>query len=126
MEIDVYKLIPRRGWALVLADARSDKTEGGIIKPSLETQAEKMSVWTGTLARLGPGERNAALGLENGLRVAYRSFLKHAHSFENGEKWESGETKQFFLINSDDLLMAVTNDVKIGVLSSKANIHSTE
>lgn len=126
MEIDVYKLIPRRDWALILADARSEKTAGGILKPSLETQAEKMSMWTGTIIRLGPGEKNGTLGLEKGLRVAYRSFLKHAHSFENGEKWESGETKAFFLINSDDILMTVTDDVEVGILSSKANIHSTE
>lgn len=120
--MDVAKIRPREGWVLVLDDQRKRETSGGIILPSSETGAEKVSEGSGLLIAIGNGEKNAKLGIEKGVRILYRGFLKHAHRIENDEKWEDGEPKHYFLMNSDDILAMMAPGVEVGVFSGRPQV----
>ena len=100
--MDPTKVRPRDGWLIVLDEPRPEKTSGGIILPGHETGAEKLSQGAGTIIRLGPGEKNRRIGLEEGMRVLYRGFLKWANPLETDEKWPTGQTKQYFVDRSPD------------------------
>ncbi len=129
--MDVHKVRPREGWALILDDQRKTETHGGIIIP-VETGAEKVTEGSGTVIAVGNGEKNAAAGLEKGIRVVYRSFLKYAHKLEaelpddkgepQTEKWKNGEEKRYFLINTDDILAVMAPGVEVGVFSGRPQI----
>lgn len=120
--MDVTKIRPREGWVLVLDDQRKKETSGGIILPGVETGAEKVTEGSGTVIRVGNGEKNAKAGLENGVRIVYRSFLKHAHRLDTDDKWEDGQPKHYFLMNSDDVLAVMAPGVEVGVFSGRPQV----
>jgi co-chaperonin GroES (HSP10) len=120
--VDPTKVRPRDGWAIVLADARKDKTAGGIYLPGNETGAEKVTEGAGLIVRLGPGKKNHDLGLEAGQRVVYRGFLKYANPIETEEKWENGENKVYFIMSSDDVLAIIQPGVEVGVYSGRPQV----
>lgn len=119
--MDPFKVRPRDGWAVVLADARKDK-KGLIFLPDAETGAEKVTEGAGIIVRLGVGEKNHRIGLEVGQRVVYRGFLKYANPIETEEKWENGEHKVYFIMSSEDILAILPPGVEVGVFSGRPQV----
>lgn len=119
---DPQKVRPRDGWCVVLSDPRRTKLDSGIHLPNHETGAEKVTEGAGVVIRVGKGDKNFALGLEEGQRIVYRAFLKYANPIPTEEKWDSGESKQYFIINSDDLLIILPPGVDVGVYSGRPQV----
>lgn len=119
---DPRKIRPKDGWVVVLADERKEKSAGGIILTDELTAVERVEEGAALLIRVGPGEKNHRLGLEAGLRVVYRGFLKYAHPIENDEKWPSGKGKHYFIMNSDDILGILAPGVEVGVFSGRPEV----
>ena len=117
--MDPRKVRPRDGWLIVLAEPRKMKLASGIHLPNHETGAEKMCEGAGEVIRLGPGEKNRRLGLEEGMRVVFRGFLKWANPLETEEKWEDGQGKQYFVMSHEDLLAIIPPDVEVGIYSGR-------
>lgn len=117
--MDVHKVRPRDGWVLALADQRKEKTAGGILLPGNETGVEKVTEGAGMLVAVGPGIKNGKLGIEKGMRIIYRAYLKHAHRLDGEEKWPDGEEKFYFLMSSDDIYGIVPPGVEVGVFSGR-------
>lgn len=113
---------PKEDWVLVLADARKSATGGGIILPASETGVEKVTEGSGTALRVGIGKKASAIGLENGCRILYRSFLKEANPIPSDEKWENGDQKRYFLMSIDDVLAVLPPDLEVGVFSGRPQI----
>lgn len=127
MEIaDISKVRPRRDWLLVLADQRRDKTASGLLLPGHETGVEKVTEGAGLVLSVGPGEKNRALGLEKGIRIVFRSFIKYANRLPIEETWESGEQKIYFLMSSDDAIGAMAPGVDVGVFSGRPEVRSKD
>lgn len=116
------KVLPRENWVLVLDDQRRKETSGGIVLPSAETGIEKVTEGSGTVIRVGRGEKNFRLGLEKGVRVVYRAFLKHAHRLDTDETWEDGQQRHYFLMSSDDVLAVIAPGVSVGVFSGRPQV----
>ena len=116
--MDIHKLRPKEGWVLVLDEQRRSTTAGGIVVPMV-TGAEKVTEGSGTLVAVGNGKKNHTLGLEKGMRIIYRSFLKFAHRLETEEKWPDGEGKHYFLMSADDVFGIIAPGVEVGVLSGR-------
>jgi hypothetical protein len=137
---------PRRDWCIVLEDPRNtvldlgtreDGSKAQIILTEEETGVEKVSDGVGTIIRVGPGIKNDRQGLREGMRVAYRGYLKfanhimarrlwspselrdHGFSFEDAQK--ASCVKQYFFISSDDLYGEVAEGVQVGVMSRPQN-----
>lgn len=117
--MDIGKIRPRDGWVLVLADQRQEKTAGGILLPGTETGSEKVGQGAGLLIAVGSGVKNKALGIEKGVRIVYRGYLKHAHRLDTDEKWSDGETKFYFLMSSDDIYGVVAPGVDVSIYSGR-------
>jgi co-chaperonin GroES (HSP10) len=109
----------RDGWAVVLMDERQDVLESGIVLP-IETKAEKLTEGGATLVRVGVGPKNQSLGLETGLRVCLRSYLKYANAIPTDALWPSGKPKEYFIMSVDDILAALPPEVAVGVFSRPA------
>lgn len=124
--MNVRDIRPRRDWVLVLDDPRKDKTASGILLPSAETGAEKVTEGSGEVVAVGNGEKNAALGLEKGSRIVYRGFLKHAQRIPSEEKWPDGQEKIFFFLNSNDIMASIGPEVEVGVFSGRPAVPSKE
>ena len=110
------------GWITVLADPRKTKTESGILLAPNETGVEKVTEGMGVIVRVGPGERNVKIGLEKGMRIFYRGFLKHANPIESEERWGKpyeDQKKMYFIMNSDDVLGILAPGVEVGVFSGR-------
>jgi len=120
--MDPTKVRPRDGWLIVLDEPRPEKTSGGIILPGHETGAEKLSQGAGTIIRLGPGEKNRRIGLEEGMRVLYRGFLKWANPLETDEKWPTGQTKQYFVMSHEDLLAILDPNADVSIFSGRPQV----
>lgn len=118
MNLDPTKVRPRDGWLVVLAEPRSEKV-GLLYKPASETLAEKKCEGAGRLIRVGTGPKNQKLGFENGQRVLFRGFLKHANPVETDEKWEDGQSKQYFIMSSDDILAIIPEGIDVGAFSGR-------
>lgn len=116
--MDIHKLRPKEDWVLVLDEKRRSTTAGGILVPVV-TGAEKVTEGSGVLVAIGNGKKNRTLGLEKGMRIIYRSFLKFAHRMETDEKWEDGEAKHYFLMSADDVFGIIAPGVEVGVLSGR-------
>jgi len=115
--MDAVKVRPIRNFCLILADDREETTAGGLLYlPTSETTPEKLSQGTGTIMRLGPGEKIISLGLQVGERVAYRGYLVHANPVENDDP-----SKKFSFISVDDLIGVISKDISVGVFSSPAS-----
>lgn len=113
------KLRPKRDWVLVLDDQRKTTLSSGLIIPGVETGIEKVMEWSGTIIRLGPGEKADKLNLCNGMRIMYRGFLKHANRVESEEKWEDGSPKHYFLMSIDDIVAEIGEEVEVGYFSAE-------
>lgn len=120
--LDPLKVRPRDGWIIVLSDARKKTMESGLLLAPNETGAEKVCEGAGKIIRVGGGEKNKSLGLEPGLRVMYRSFLRWANPIETEEKWPDGQNKQYFIMNTDDVLAAIPDGVQVGVYSGRPQV----
>lgn len=116
---DPLKIRVRDSWAVVLMDERQETLASGIYLPTV-TAAEKVTEGAGVLVRLGVGEKNSLLGLEPGMRICLRSYLKYANAIPNEETWPSGQPKEYFILNVDDILAVVPDGVQVGVYSRPA------
>lgn len=121
-EYDPLKVRPRDGWVIVLSDARKKELESGLLLAPNETGAEKVCEGAGVVVRVGGGDKNKTLGLEPGLRVMYRSYLRWANPIVTEQKWPDGQVKQYFIINSDDIMGAVPDGVQVGVYSGRPQV----
>lgn len=127
MEIgDIEKVRPRRDWLLVLADPRRDKTASGLLLPGHETGAEKVTEGAGLVISVGPGEKNRVLGVEKGVRIVFRSFIKHANRLPVEDNWPNGESKIYFLMSSDDAIGVMAPGVDVGVFSGRPEVPAKE
>jgi co-chaperonin GroES (HSP10) len=116
---DPLKIRVRDSWAVVLMDERQDTLASGIYLPTV-TAAEKVTEGAGMLVRVGEGKKNRELGLEPGMRICLRSYLKYANAIPNEETWPSGQGKEYFILNVDDILAIVPEGVQVGVYSRPA------
>jgi co-chaperonin GroES (HSP10) len=116
---DPSKLRVKDSWAVVLMDERREQLASGIIL-AIETKAEKLTEGAGIIVRVGEGKKNRELGLEPGMRICLRSYLKYANAIPNEETWPSGKGKEYFILNVDDILAVVPDDVQVGVFSRPA------
>lgn len=98
-------------WVLVQADPRVKKTAGGIVLTDELTMIERKMEGTGRVRSIG-GRVPMTSGLDPGLRVLFRGFLKDAHKVD---KTEDG--CDIFLIHHKDLLAIVDNEVEVGAFS---------
>ena len=108
----------RDGWVLALMDERKEVLASGIILPGSETGVEKVTEGVATLIKVGRGEKNHKIGLELGMRVCIRGFLKFANPIPTEETWPSGKPKEYFVMSSDDVMAIVPPGVSVGVFSS--------
>jgi co-chaperonin GroES (HSP10) len=116
MAYDPLKIRPVRNFCLVLADPRKEVLESGIIL-AVETGVEKVTEGTGRILRVGTGEKIPQIGLENGQRVVFRSYLKYANPVTCRLQWPDGRTKEHFLIACDDIIAIIPEDMQVGVFS---------
>lgn len=116
---DPTKVRVRDGWLVVLMDERQDRLASGLVLP-VETGAEKVTEGMATIVRVGDGVKNKTLGLEVGMRIALRSYLKYANPIPNSETWPSGSGKEYFIMSSDDVMGILAPGVTVGVFSSPA------
>lgn len=100
------KVKPSRDWCLVLHDKRVMTLKSGLVLPLTETTTERLSQGSGLLVRLGNGDKIKALGLIKGLRVVFRTYLRHLNPVygDDIEPWDDGSEKRYFLIHVDDLI----------------------
>lgn len=105
---------PLGSWVLVQADPRVKKTKGGIELPDMMTKVERVMEGTGKVLRVGPKVmKSINLGLETGMRIAYRGFLKDATS----PLFEKIDDCEVFLLAADDVLAVVDEGVQLGAFS---------
>jgi co-chaperonin GroES (HSP10) len=116
---DPTKIKVKDEWAVVLAEPRKVELSSGLFLPPSETGVEKVTQGAGTIIRVGEGEKNSRLGLEKGQRILYRTFLKYANPIETDEKWESGVPKEYFIINTKEIMAIIPPDVDVGVFSGR-------
>jgi co-chaperonin GroES (HSP10) len=116
---DPKNIRPRDGWVVVLAEPRKTVMESGLLLAPNETGAEKVTEGAGLLIRVGPGKKNTQLGLEAGLRIVFRGFLRWANPIETEEKWEDGKNKQYFIMSAEDILCVIPDGVEVGVYSGR-------
>ena len=119
MTYDPTLIRVRNGWAVVLMDERQELLSSGIFLPTV-TQAEKLTEGSATIIRLGAGEKADRLGLAPGMRICLRSYLKHANVIPTDEAWPSGQPKEYFILNLDDILVVMDAGVQVGVFSRPA------
>lgn len=112
-EYDPTKIRVRDGWCIVKMEERKEVLASGLVLPPSETGAEKVDSGCASIICVGAGKKNAALGLERGMRVALRSYLKHANPIPT----EKGE---YAIVSSDDIAMILPPGVDVGVFSSPA------
>lgn len=110
---------PREGWVVVLADKRETKLQSGIFLPNHETGVEKVCEGAGKIVRVGGGDKNVTIGLKAEQRVLYRGFLKWANPIDTEEKWEDGQNKQYFIMNSDDVFAIIDDNTQVGIFSGR-------
>ena len=120
---DPFKVRPRRGFVLLVVDFRKSETASGLIIP-VETNYEKLHEGSGVIVRVNPvdAKRLAAIGVKQGDRVMYRSYLKHANRLEvnDGNKfWADGQEKYWSFISIDDLVMWLDYGTEVGLLSER-------
>jgi co-chaperonin GroES (HSP10) len=111
--LDPTKIRVRDGWCIVKMDPRKAVLDSGIVLPVNELGIEKVDSGNAVVIRVGEGKKNAALGLEAGMRVALRSYLKLANPIPTAE----GE---YSIVSSDDIAMVLPPGVEVGVFSSPA------
>ncbi len=121
MSYDPLKIRPNRNFILVLMDQRKEKV-GSIILPGQETGVEKVTEGAGTIIRVGSADAQHKLGLEEGMRIVYRSFLKHANPVDTDEVWGDGSHKEYFLMSSDDVIAIIPPGMEVGVFSGRPQV----
>lgn len=119
MIYDPERIRPRRDWALVQADPRKAVLTSGIYLP-VETGAEKVTERSGRILRLGPGDRAEQIGVEEGAKVVFRSFLKHANPVE------TGDDREVFLMDLNDLMAVTDGTVEVGIFSDRPAMHAVD
>ncbi len=113
--LDWRKTRPRRSWVLVKTDPRVKQSKGGIQLPDSGVLAERTMEGTGVVLRIGSDVCDTVnFGLEAGMRICYRGFMKDA-SASFFEKHEDG--CQVFMIHADDILAVIDEGVEMGAFS---------
>ena len=120
MSYDPLAIRPNKDFVSVLMEERKVQLDSGVFLPGRETGAEKVTEGAGVIVRVGLGELNEKLGLEPGMRILVRSYLKYANTIETEETWPSGEKKEYFFMSSKDIMAILPVDVAVGIFSSPA------
>lgn len=115
---DPYVIRPKRDWAIILQDKRKSVLSSGIILAE-ETNAEKLHEGAGTIVRLGPGLKAVGSGIQQGDRVLYRTYLRHAIPIEFDKTWIDGEKMEFFFMAVADIAAVISPDIEVGALSQR-------
>jgi co-chaperonin GroES (HSP10) len=118
--LDPRAIVPKRDWIMVLNDPRKKELSGGIILPEELTGIERVTEGSGEVVSIGPGKKNAALGIQVGDRAVYRSYIKYVNAFESDEFWPDGQMKRFSLISVEDVMGICPPGVSVGVFSRKS------
>ncbi len=113
---------PMRNWVSILVEPRVEKLASGIFLSPNESGAEKISMGSGWIVRVGSGVKNEALSLRPGDRVVFRGYLKHANPFPTEEKWEDGRPKEYFLMSVEDLVAVVPEKLNVSVASGRPQV----
>lgn len=116
--LDPYAVRPKRDWAIVRQDQRKSTLSSGIVLPT-ETNAEQLHEGSGIIIRLGAGLKAAALGLKETDRVMYRTYLRHALSFDVRQRWSDDSRMEFFFIDVSDITAVIGPNVEVGALSER-------
>jgi Chaperonin 10 Kd subunit len=118
--VTVPRVRPRRDWVLILNEPRKTFLQkSNLFLPGEETGVEKVTESAGHIIRFGPSDHLVReLGLKEGDRVVYRSFLKHHMPVPSEETWQhDGSKKEFFLMDIADIMAVVPEEADIGVFS---------
>lgn len=113
-------LRPNRDFVSVLMEERQSQLDSGVLLPTSETGVEKVTEGAGVIVRVGAGELNEKLGLQPGMRILVRSYLKYANTIDTEEKWPSGSKKEYFFMSSKDIMAILPVDMNVGVFSRPA------
>ena len=114
MALNGLKTRPLGKWVVVKADHRVKKTKGGIHLPDNQVMAERVMEGTGTVLRVGPEVRKTlSFGLEEGMRICYRGFLKDVSSAE----FERIDNCDVFMIRAEDILAVIRGNIQLGAFS---------
>lgn len=112
--IDATKIRPLKKWITVKCDPRVKKTKGGIHLTEGLVHAEKMMEGTGRVLRVGRDvAETCSFGLEPGMRVCYRGFLKDASAME----FYPIDDCPVFMLRAEDVLAVIDEDVVMGAFS---------
>lgn len=101
---------PYAKWVFVRADKRVKKTAGGIIIPDSGVAVERVMEGTGCVLKVGSEVRDAlGVGIEPGMRICYRGFLKDAfHEFAEDDGC------RVFMLRAEDVMAIIDDDVQMG------------
>jgi co-chaperonin GroES (HSP10) len=122
MSYDPKKIRPRDGWLVVLAEPRRERLASGLFLPGAETKTEKLMEGAGRVITVGRGGICQRHGLEPGVRVLYRGFLKWANPIETEEKWDDGQVKQYFVMSAEDILAIIPDEMEIGIYGGRPQV----
>jgi co-chaperonin GroES (HSP10) len=91
------------------------QTKGGIILTDSLVGVERVMEGTGHVLRVGNDvAKTLGYGLETGMRICYRGFLKDASSMEF-HPHEDGCA--VFMLRAEDILAVIDADVQMGAFS---------
>jgi co-chaperonin GroES (HSP10) len=101
---------PIQKWVFVKADPRVKKTAGGIHIPDSGVAVERAMEGTGRVLKVGPEvAKTIGFGLEPGMRICYRGFLKDAfHEFAD----EGG--CRIFMLRAEDVMAVIDDEIQMG------------
>lgn len=117
-----HSVRPRDGWIVVLAEPRKEQLSSGILLAPNETGVEKVTEGAGKVIRVGPGEKCKIAGLEEGQRIVYRGYLKHANPIPSEEKWPDGQEKRYFIMSMLDVMAIIPEGLEVGVFSGRPQV----
>lgn len=104
---------PLGEWVMVKADPRVKKTAGGIYLPDELLGIERVMEGTGHILKVGTRAPKAAnAGLEAGMRIAYRGFLKDVTQ----DLFSPIDDCPVFLLNAKDITAIIDESVKLGYI----------
>lgn len=107
-----FRPLPK--WVLVKADPRVKQSKGGIVLPDQQILAERRMEGTGHLLKVGAAvSKMVGYGLEPGMRICYRGFLKDAFS----EFVRDEDNCPIFVLRAEDILAVIDETVQMGFLS---------
>lgn len=101
-------------WLVVKADPRVKKTKGGILLTESITGVERVMEGTGQVLKIGPDvNKTIGYGMEIGMRICYRGFLKDAFA----EFLREEDNCPIFLLRAEDIMAVIDDSVQMGAFS---------